>query len=238
MEMETKPTPRVCTSCAREFIIHLPTGTDPIMASLARMMSNLRRCEACIDREKRAEQEAEANERRRARECEWSEICPPTYRETQLSLLPSKDAHTRVMQWAFGRTGLILHGPTGLGKSRSAWLLLRREFDNGRTVGVLDSAAAFRYAAAFGQSAAKAERWFDHLTTREILFLDDVFKARLTDSFEQMLFALVEARTSHLRPIIATTNDTAETLGVRLSEDRGAPLLRRLREFCQSVSFE
>ena len=36
---------------------------------------------------------------------------------------------------------------------------------------------------------------------------------------------------------IVTTNDVGETLAQRMSEDRAAPLLRRLREFCTVISF-
>ena len=55
-------------------------------------------------------------------------------------------------------------------------------------------------------------------------------------------FFLLSAPTSlpaveaNLLPIVATTNFTGDTFAERLSADKGAPMVRRIREFCQSVA--
>jgi len=131
----------------------------------------------------------------------------------------------------------MLHGPTGAGKSRCAWLLLKREFEAGRTVGALNSTAGLTYAAKYGDSATEVARWIDRLTGVDLALLDDVFKCKLTDSFEAAVFTIINERTEHRLPIMVTTQDTGRTLLERLSPDRGEALVRRLREFCEDFPF-
>jgi DNA replication protein DnaC len=198
-------------------------------------------CETCCDRQeserqKRAtEQAALGVAMRRARA--WEGICPRDYRQTDAERLPRNDLLPLVMQWEFGPHGLLLHGPTGTGKSRCAWLLLKREHDQGRRILVLDHSIGFRYAEMFDESPGKAAGWIEQLSSAHILFLDDVFKARLTDSLQGALFTVIAARCEAQRPIIVTTNDTGESLTERLSTDRSAALVRRLIEHTKQIPF-
>ena len=68
--------------------------------------------------------------------------------------------------------------------------------------------------------------------------MDDIFKVKLTDSFENAIFTIIDQRINNLRPIIATMNDVGATLAARMSPDRGGPIVRRLREACQIVVFQ
>lgn len=130
-----------------------------------------------------------------------------------------------------------MHGQSGRGKSRCAWELLKREYLTGRSVAVLDCSFGFDYGAKFSISVADAVRWMDQKTRVDLLLMDDTLKVKLTDSVEAALFMLVNYRTENQLPIILTTNDTGETLQSRMSDDRGAALLRRLREFSTAISF-
>lgn len=167
----------------------------------------------------------------------WKAICPPDFLNIEPHRLPKPSKLQIVLKWQFGPKGLLLHGPTGSGKSRCAWHLLKREHATGRSVRAIDHSVGLEYGALFAQSAADADRWRERLVCVDILFMDDVFKAKLTDSLESALFTIVSARTERQRPIIVTTNDSGETLAARTTDDRGAALIRRLREFCQSIQF-
>ena len=68
--------------------------------------------------------------------------------------------------------------------------------------------------------------------------MDDIFKVKLTDSFENAIFTIIDQRINNLRPIIATTNDVGSTLAGRMSQDRGEPIVRRLREACKAIVFQ
>ena len=81
------------------------------------------------------------------------------------------------------------------------------------------------------------QRWLEHVSIVDFLLLDDIFKVRLTDSFEGFLFSIVCQRTEACLPIVITTNDDGASLMERLTLDRGEPLLRRIKESCGVVPF-
>jgi hypothetical protein len=168
----------------------------------------------------------------------WEDICPPSMRATDPHKLPRPHLLQKVLSWTYGPKGLLLHGPTGTGKSRCAWRLLEREHNAGRRIAVVDSfSLSTELPAKFTVSCAAAEAWLARLVNVDLLLLDDVFKARLTDRAEESVFSVIDRRMNHGRPIIATTNDTGASLADRLTPDRAEPLLRRLREACTAISF-
>jgi DNA replication protein DnaC len=193
-------------------------------------------CPECSRKEREAALAAEQDRIKRERESKWNAICPPGYRDTEIEKLPDPARAAEVLAWNYGPTGLLLHGATRRGKSRCAWLLARKVFDLGKSVRVLDAMAGFEYATAFA-SGAGAHAWISNYCRCGLLFFDDVFKARLTDSFEAAVFAIAEYRQSHKLPILASLNDTGETLTARMSTDRGDALVARLREMCQVIQF-
>jgi hypothetical protein len=194
-------------------------------------------CDTCavrhaIDDQARIKREAEAE-----RLAGWYSLCPPSYRDTDEKKLPLPHLAQKVMRWPYGPRGLVLHGKTGKGKSRCAWLLMKREYDRGRSIMVLDHAAAYEYAAKFDKSTAEAALWVERLSKVGLLLLDDVFKAKFTDSFEQALFTIIGTRCEHKLPIVLTTNDVGDSLTQRMTSDRGTALVRRLRDHADSVAF-
>ena len=222
-------TERTCRECAKPF--EVPTF---IPASIA---AKVHVCPSCSERHA-AETSRRAIEQSQAvRLARWKQICPPEFLQTDPNKLPCQRQYRTVMNWICGHRGLVLHGPTGQGKSRCAWLLLRREYEAGRSVRSLNSASGLTYAAKFSESAKDAERWIERLSEVDLLLLDDCFKAKLTDSFEAALFAVINTRTERQLPIIATLNDTGASLTERLSADRAPAMLRRLREFCDRIAF-
>ena len=142
-----------------------------------------------------------------------------------------------VLKWSFSSTGLLLHGGTGLGKSRCAWALMEREYMAGKSIASADALAGLEYAAMYAESAAEVYEWASALINADILLLDDLFKNKLTDSFEGVIFAVIDRRAQWLRPTIITCNDSGRTLTDRMSEDRGEPLVRRLKENCTAIHF-
>ncbi|MEQ2007998.1 MAG: hypothetical protein ABMA26_14470, partial [Limisphaerales bacterium] len=156
---------------------------------------------------------------------------------TDPARLPLPHRLADVMAWRYGERGLMLHGPTGMGKSRCIWLLVGREFIASRSVRVLDCAAGIKYAAKFGDSTKAAAQWIEAACEADLLLLDDVFKAKLTDSFESALFAIVALRGEAGLPILVTGNDDPHTLAARLTHDRSGPLIRRLAEMTAPIAF-
>jgi len=223
------PAPRACRECGTVF-------TPEFTFAALDHINNI--CEPC------AWIQSEATSRREVERCnalraasEKKDIRPPMFRDTEAHRLPHPHVLQRVMAWTFGPIGLTLHGETGGGKSRCAWMLAQREHLAGKRVWGLNSASGFDYAAQFHESPAVAKEWIDRMISADVLLLDDVFKVKLTESFECALFAVVTMRTEDGRPIIATTNDTGDTLIARMSADRGAPMIRRLRDYTKAIPF-
>lgn len=231
----------LCPICRRPVTYAAPEGLgEPSMPPL---------CDRCR-RERDRQREYEAAERERSEaaaeqlaqlerersEAAWLKSFPPLYRQTDPVRLPLQEQFRRVMAWQYGPRGLILGGPTGTGKTRTAWLLLQRLHNEGRQIVAFDALGfSHEVSARFGDGSG--ESWADGVARADVVFLDDLGKAKLTERVESELFGLIERRTANLLPIIATMNATGAGLAAKTTDDRGEPLLRRLREFCEAVSF-
>lgn len=199
-------------------------------------------CGPCSDKEEAARAERERLHTiellKQGRIDNWRKRCPAIFQETTPEKLPDQRAFQESMRWQYGTKGLVLHGPSGSGKSRIAWLILKREYDTERKFRVLDSMAGLQYASKYSDSAVAVEEWMDDLIATDLLFMDDIFKNKLTDSFEGVIFTLIDQRIQQMRPIILTSNDTGDSLASRMTQDRAEPLIRRIREHSLSIAFK
>ena len=165
----------------------------------------------------------------------WKLICPPLYRESDPIRLPAAEL-ANVMAWRYGPQGLLLQGPTGTGKTRCAYLRLKQAHLAGTRILAYGAAQiADACGKAYGDGYGPA--WIQNVIHADLLFLDDLGKSVFTERADAALFAIIEGRTAYMKPILATTNLTGQSLSDRLSPSRAAPLIRRLREFCTVVRF-
>ena len=220
----------ICSQCTAEFERDVPpefNGFPVFKICPACMESNaaVRRCET--EKSDRAKSLAM-----------WQELCPPAFQDTDLANLPFPKVSADTLAWRGGKRGLILYGKTRSGKTRTAWLLVKQQFETGQTARVMDSMSGFEYAAIFNAGGAAALEWVQSRARCSLLFLDDVFKVKLTESFEAAMFAIVDYRLNHQLPIIATLNDTGETLSARMTDDRGDAFIARLKEMCDTIHFK
>ncbi|HWQ93382.1 MAG TPA: hypothetical protein VN673_17055 [Clostridia bacterium] len=219
---------KTCRECGKRF--ELP---EIIPATVAQYVSV---CPECSESAAAIEQDRIIRESVSIRLERWKQICPRAFLDTVRDKLPYPQMAWAATAWEYGPQGLLLHGKTGAGKSRVAWLVLKREWEAGRSLAHLNSSVGLTYAARYSADAQEVERWMQRLIRADLLLLDDIFKARLTDSLEAAIFTVILERTEAQRPILVTLNDTGETLLARLSPDRGEPLVRRLRESCRSIA--
>lgn len=169
-------------------------------------------------------------------------LCPPLYRETDVDRLPAAELAT-VLAWRMNPRGLLLVGPTGTGKTRCVWMLLRQllgQRPETRIVAFDGLGWGIAVSKAYGDPEY-TERWFDKVCQCDVLFLDDLFKAKMTEAQEQAVYGVFERRSAQMLPIIVTMNSTGKMILDRMTDqgraDRGEPLLRRMAEFCDVIHF-
>lgn len=199
------------------------------------------RCAACRrpDEAQRAKMEAYK------RQMLWEAACPPLYRQTdpQHAEMPAK-LLPRVLAWMPNNKaqGLGLIGAPGKGKTRLMFLLVKKLImDDGLSVFAL-SATAFARAVAEEYSDDEkrqnsARRAVEKARTAPIVFIDDIGKNKMTDRAEVELYDLLEERSAHMRPLLWTANGDADSLSAMMSKDRALPIIRRLKEFSEIITF-
>lgn len=182
-------------------------------------------CQPCCDR-----RDATDNAVKRS----WFERnCPPLYQNTDLNRLAGGWVQ-KVTHWAQADKGLVVIGPTGIGKTRSVWCLLQRLSTSMRVV-VTDS---LRFRASMAKAAREGEQelWIYSMSRVDLLFFDDLGQMHMTDAAEEALLAVFEARFANKKPLIATTQYTGPAFVSQFTrQDIGQAIRRRLKEFCEIV---
>jgi len=178
------------------------------------------------------------------REDDWRALCPQEFRlksegqgATDIARLELEQPKLKnVLAWQFGCRGLIIRGPTRRCKTRAMWRLIRRLWLEGRSVEALTSTAFDRECRDAGGTFTLS-LWFARLARTDVLFIDDLGKAKWTDATESQWFDLVDDRTRNHRPILITTNEDGQSLASQLSQKRAESVVQRLREFCDCIVF-
>lgn len=132
---------------------------------------------------------------------------------------------------------LLLHGTTGAGKTRTAWLVFNRLWSDGfPSKAIWLPMRKLEAAIERGFEDHKHGQVIELFCTVPLLCLDDLGKERLTARMETDLFGIIDERTQNLRPTIITTNYNGTTLLERFgNQETGQALLRRLREYSVAI---
>lgn len=143
-----------------------------------------------------------------------------------------------VLDWPIdSQRGIALVGKTGRGKTRLMLKLYERYHMAGAKVEYVN-AAIFGDTVGdyFSTSAAAGNAYLRRLETVPFLFLDDLGKAKLTERGEEALYRLVEVRKSKRRRTDFSANCKGSELEAKMTPDRGAPIIRRLRAMTIGIS--
>jgi DNA replication protein DnaC len=174
----------------------------------------------------------------------WQRLCPKLYRVTDVIRLEAELRQRgydvqwlqEILGWTYGPQGLMVSGPTGVGKSRVMWLLLRQLLDTEQRVGVILNSVRFRTGLQAAARDCATERFVHRLVRAEVLYWDDLGQTHLTGAASEMLLHVLEERTSTGMPILATTQYSGEGIDAQFErKETGQAVRRRLNEFCKVV---
>lgn len=186
---------------------------------------------------------------RQAAEARWEAACPPAIKETDWAhagLAPYACSIQRILAHQTGAKGILASGPTGRGKTRSMWQLMRRmACSEGRDVRYYHAAEWFtelQSKISYGRDDANG--WIEAVARRQIVFIDDLGQESLTKAREDWaqgwFFRFLDIRVGEKLPLYITTNLSAEDIAPKTAKSslRADPLLRRLLDLCEPISFK
>ena len=140
-------------------------------------------------------------------------------------------------------SGLLLHGTTGIGKTRGIWAILCRLWAE---EALKDKQLNFQFLTMrklettieSGFKDQKHGTALDQLINLPFLILDDFGKERLTQRMASDLFAIIDERSTARRATIISTNFNGSTLLERFDprdKETGVALIRRLKDYYRMV---
>lgn len=175
----------------------------------------------------------------------WQANCPPDLMETDWDdprIAAHAAKHAKIKGWVYQRTGLLASGPTGHGKSRAMWALMKRLAEEGRDIRYYTAAQWFSMLqdqVKYGRDDALG--WVSSVSKASIVFIDDLGQEALQASKQEWcagwFFQFLDMRLGHALPLFVTTNLDAREIAGTSSSVRANPLVRRLLELCEPVKF-
>jgi DNA replication protein DnaC len=177
------------------------------------------------------------------------ENVPAGYRDTKIDKLPCQAATKALMGFDFfpdnlanQKNGLYLYGPTGSGKTRSAFLKVQSAlvtmFEPTETVWVRGSQFAREVVNRTRPGGDGGfEAWFTSLLNAQLLCIDEVDKIKFSERVMSEFFDLIEHRTSHQRCVILISNSDVATLCDKMSGESGPAVARRIVETLLPIRF-
>ncbi|MGW7001338.1 ATP-binding protein [Streptomyces sp. NPDC054933] len=126
---------------------------------------------------------------------------------------------------------LLVVGPTGTGKTHYAYAVLRAIADTGAPITWAAYTAADLYAALRPRAGRDSEAEFEAISKAQVLFVDDLAAAKLTEWTEEVTYRLINHRYEQCLPGIFTSNVPP----AQLRDALGERIASRLTEMCERV---
>lgn len=130
----------------------------------------------------------------------------------------------------FTKSGLMLAGPVGVGKTHLAAAILKVAFARGIPAAMVPVPKLLNEMRQ-GIQTGEARPLTEKVTNKRFLVLDDLGAERVTEWTQEELYLLINARYEAELPTVVTTNCTPD----KLIEQVGERTADRLREMCRLV---
>lgn len=164
---------------------------------------------------------------------------PPVFRYTDPAKLHPKVRETLDWMPTHEKSGLLLHGTTGVGKSRAAWSIVNRIWASGLGRN-LNLPFLFLTMRGFEEMLEKSWDERNHanilkdISTTPLLVIDDLGKEKMTGRMAVDLFGIIDERSMNCRATIITTNFNSTALIDRFppsDKETAIALVRRLKDY-------
>jgi len=164
-------------------------------------------------------------------------VVPPEYVDTDPARLPDLDAYRKTMKWRIDKKGLILHGDSYSGKTRSAWCLMAKLWGEGVNIVAID-AGEFSNTVSDKFKNGWGNYYLNRLIKAPLVFIDDLGNEARGDRAEGSLFTMIKIRVEKRLPCVITTQRTRDQLiDGAIDKQRMLALVNRLRENYDDVPF-
>ena len=168
---------------------------------------------------------------------------PDIFRDTEIARLHPKIQ--AVLDWKpdGDKSGLLLHGTTGVGKTRGIWEIVRRAWveETKRDVNMPFMFLTMRKLEGMiekGFGDKDHSEVIESIIKAKLVVFDDFGKERLTSRMATDLFAVIDERSTARRTTIISTNFNGSTLLERFEnrdKETGVALIRRLKDYYRTV---
>jgi DNA replication protein DnaC len=140
----------------------------------------------------------------------------------------NKQAHDALQRWTYSKTGILLYGPPGRGKSHLSAAFAKKWIDMGMNV-VFQNVSSMLALLRKGYDDDLFDERLRLISSRaQILVLDDLGAEKPTAWGEEKIYMIIDTRLSEGLPLFITTNCSEKEL-----EDKFHPrVISRLKEVC------
>lgn len=172
----------------------------------------------------------------------FKRFCPPMYFYCDVEKLPLKECYEKVMRGLRPKRGLILIGGSRLGKTRSAYALLKGLYlEMEKSCFAITELQLSHEMSKFGKSEA-ALFLLEKMCRVEYLLIDDLGKSVMTQRVVAELYYVIEERIAHHKQTIVTMqlSGTAfeEKMAQSSGKDMAEAIMKRLRENSDVIEFK
>mgnify|MGYP006267242385 CR=1 FL=1 len=169
---------------------------------------------------------------------------PEIFRDTDISRLHPKVQN--ILNWKpeGDISGLLLHGTTGLGKTRGIWEITRKmwcdevKLNNKQIEYKFLTMRKLEGMIEVSFEERNHNKLINDLINIKLLVLDDLGKEKLTTRMAIDLFCIIDERSSNRRTTIISTNFNSNALLERFDKkdiELGVALIRRLKDYYHCV---
>jgi DNA replication protein DnaC len=246
--------PVTCPDCGNPYV---PEYFEFSSGPSRRFMRTTSVCAPCAKKREEQEELDRALELRREQDKALRYWIPELYLNSDRAKIDAKNPKILALIDNFdlgGEKGLLLMGKNGMCKTRATCLLLERYCRAGYSIAMVRSTRFAQLVAlqfkddeydispnsvisGRGESTGeKSRKLLKAIRSSDVLLIDDIGKEKFSERVETELFDLLEFRTSSMRRTLLTSNLSLTELALKLSQDQGLAIVRRIKEFNRCVT--